>query len=111
METKQIHEAYLHDCKAALNNHGILVVNIWHEALPSPEALDTIFASKFKNRTLRFEVESGNIIVLAFKNAMPRITRKELLARAKSLQQKMNIPLERYAKLLWSRQQHLFGLD
>jgi spermidine synthase len=100
---------YLRDCKNALNEHGVLVLNIWSTAFRSREELDDLLSHEFENRLLSFEVEDGNTIVLAFKNDIPAITRKELLARGIALEQQMNIPLERYARLLWSREQYKLG--
>ena len=111
MESKQVHSNYLYDCKKALNKHGLLVLNIWQEALKTPEALEEALSSVFKNRLLRFDVESGNTIILAFRNDIPMMKRKELLARAKCLQDTMTIPLVRHAKLLWSRQQYKFRTE
>ena len=108
MESKQVHASYLYDCKKALNKRGALVLNIWQEALKAPEELEDALSSVFKNRLLRFDVESGNTIILAFKHGVPAMKRKELLARAKDLQERMNIPLVRHAKLLWSREQDNF---
>ena len=104
MESRQIHHEYLKNCKNALNENGVLVLNIWYSAIKSHADLKALLSIEFKNRLLSFKVESGNTIVLAFKNSIPNITRKELLDRGKMLQEKMNIPLERYAKLLWSMQ-------
>jgi spermidine synthase len=98
MDPKQVHSSYLRDCKDALNQHGVLVLNICHTALNSQEELDGLLALEFENRLISFEVEGGNSIVLAFKNEIPAITREELLAKAKCLQVKMNIELERYAQ-------------
>ena len=109
MEPKQVQSSYLRDCKNALAEQGVLVLNIWHTALPSREELSELLSLEFANRLLSFEVESGNTIVLAFKNELPAIERKELLAKGKYLQEKMNIPMERYAKLLWSTQQYKFS--
>lgn len=111
MEAKQIQSSYLRNCKKALNEHGVLVLNIWRQAFQSPEELEELLALEFENRLLSYEVESGNTIVLAFKNDIPSMKRKELLARGKVLQEKMNIPIERYARLLWSRQQHKFVVE
>ncbi|MEJ2142205.1 MAG: ATP-binding protein [Gammaproteobacteria bacterium] len=110
MEPSQVQAAYLRDCKNALNEQGVLVLNIWRQALQSLDELEELLALEFENRLLSYEVESGNTIVLAFKNDIPSMKRKELLARGKRLQDKMHIPIERYAKLLWSRQQHKFGV-
>jgi len=87
----------LRDCHNALNEQGVLVLNIWREALHSSEALEEILAHEFNTRLLSFEVESGNTIVLAFKNAIPSMKRKELPGRVNC-----------YARLLWSRQQQKF---
>ena len=93
-----MHSSYLRDCKEALNQHGVLVLNICRTALDSEEELDGLLALEFENRLLSFEVEGGNSVVLAFKNEIPSITGEELLAKAKYLQVKMNIDLELYAQ-------------
>ena len=109
MEPKQIQAACLRDCKNSLNDHGVLVLNIWRQELRSRTELEDLLSLEFENRLLTFEVEGGNNIVLAFKNKLPTMKRKELLSRGKCLQQQMGIPIERYAKLLWSTQQYKFS--
>lgn len=104
MEPKQVQTSYLRDCKNALNKQGVLVLNVWHTSLKLREELDELLALEFENQHLSFEVESGNTIVLAFKNDIPLIERKALLAKGKCLQEEMNIPMERYAELLWDTQ-------
>jgi hypothetical protein len=94
----------LRDCKNALNNQGVLVLNICHTALKLREELDELLTIEFKNRLLSFEVEGGNTIVLAFKNDIPSINKEELLTKGKWLQEEMNIPIECYAKLLGDAQ-------
>lgn len=108
MEPRQIQAAYLHDCKKALSEHGVLVLNIWRQELRSQVELNDLLSLEFENRLLSFEVESGNNIVLAFNNDIPSMTRKELLAKGRLLQEQMGIPLERYARLLWSTQHYKF---
>ncbi|MGY8648073.1 MAG: ATP-binding protein, partial [Verrucomicrobiales bacterium] len=98
MDPHQVHSSYLRDCKDALNQHGVLVLNICHTALKSQEEVDGLLALEFENRLLSFEVEGGNTVVIAFKNEIPSITREELLAKAQCLQVKMNIELEPYAQ-------------
>ena len=104
MEPKQVQSSYLHDCKEALNKQGVLVLNICHTTLTLREELDELLALEFENQLLSFEVEGGNTIVLAFKNKIPSIDREELLIKGQWLQEKMNIPMERYAKLLGEQQ-------
>lgn len=105
MEPKQIKASFLRDCKSTLNKEGILVLNIWHTSPKLREELDDLLAIEFDNRLLSFEVESGNRIVLAFKNDIPLITKDELFTKGKWLQEEMKIPMERYAKLLWDTKQ------
>jgi len=100
MEQKQVQASYLSDCKKNLNKNGVLVLNIWHTTLKSQEDLDELLALEFGNKLLSFKVESGNTIVLAFKNDIPTITRKELLNKSQLVQEKMNIPMQPYAKLI-----------
>ncbi len=100
MVLKQVQSSYLRDCKNSLNKQGVLVLNIWHTALSSRKELDELLQLEFENRLLRFEIESGNTIVLAFKNDIPSIKNKELMTKGKLLQEQMNIPMEPYVKLL-----------
>jgi len=100
MEPQQIQSTFLRDCKNALTQQGVLVLNVWHSALKSHKELDELLAFEFSNRTLSFDVDSGHIIILALKNQIPAITKTELLSQAKNLQQKMDVPMQDYAKLL-----------
>ena len=104
MEPKQVQSSYLRDCKNALTKQGVLVLNIWHTSLKLREELDELLALEFEKRLISFEVESGNTIVLAFKNDMPLIEREALLTKGKRLEEEMNVPMERYAELLWDVQ-------
>ena len=100
MEPKQVQSSYLRDCNNALNKKGVLVLNICNTSLKLREELDELLALEFENQLLSFKERSGNTIVLAFKNNIPSINRKELLTKGKWLQEKINIPMERYAKLI-----------
>lgn len=100
MEPKQVQSSYLRDCKSALKAHGVVVLNIWHTSPELREKLDVLLAVEFENRLLSFEVDSGNTIVLAFKNDIPLMSREELLAKSQCLQEQMGFPMERYAESL-----------
>jgi len=104
MEANQVQSSYLRDCNNALTEQGVLVLNICNTSLHLREALDQLLLHEFNNQLLRFEVESGNTIILAFKNEIPLIERKDLLTKAQSLHKKMDVPMERYAKLLLDTQ-------
>ena len=111
MEPRQIQLSYLRNCKKSLTEQGVLVLNLWHQDFNSGAEIEDLLSHEFENRLLSFEVEGGNTIVLAFKNDIPSIQRKELLAQGKQLEMQMNIPVARYAKLLWSTQQYKFAID
>jgi len=100
MEANQVQSSYLRDCKHALTDEGLLVLNICNTSLQLRQALDQLLSQEFNNQLLRFEVESGNTIVFAFKRDFPSIDRKALLTKARWLHKQMNIPMEQYAKLL-----------
>jgi spermidine synthase len=102
MEPKQVQKSFLRDCKNALNNQGVLVLNIWHTSENLKDELRELLAFEFNNQFLSFNVESGNTIVLAFKNKIPALSKEELLVKSQQLQTKMNINLQRYAELLCS---------
>ena len=109
MEPRQIQLSYLRNCKKSLSQQGVLALNLWHQDFRSTAEIEDLLSHEFENRLLSFEVEGGNTIVLAFKNNIPAIKRNDLLLQGKLLQQQMNIPVERYAKLLWSTQQYKLG--
>lgn len=111
MEPRQIQLSYLRNCKKALKQQGVLVLNLWHQDFRSTAEIEDLLSHEFENRLLSFEVEGGNTIVLAFKNSIPAIKRKHLLEQGKILQQQMNIPIESYAKHLWNTQQYKFGIE
>jgi len=111
MEPRQVQMSYLKNCKKALNNQGVLVLNLWHQDFHSVYEIENILSHEFDERVMSFPVEGGNTIVLAFKNSIPTINKKELLKRGKAVQEQMNIPVERYAKILWNQQLHKFGTE
>jgi len=106
MDPQQVQLNYLNDCKNALTEQGILVLNIWHTGLQSKKEIDELLEQEFKNRLLSFDVKGGNTIILAFKNDIPSLTKIELLNKAKYLQEKMSIPMEDYVEVLWASQHH-----
>jgi len=100
LEAKQVQSSYLHDCKNALTEQGVLALNICNTSYQLREVLDQLLTEEFHNQLLRFDVDEGNTIIFAFKNDMPKIEKKALLAKAQDLHQQMDIPMEQYAKLL-----------
>lgn len=99
MEPQQVQSSYLRDCKNALNNQGVLVLNIWNSAFKTRKELDSLL--EFENKLIRFNVETGNTIVLAFKNDIPVMTKETLFAKGAWLEEKMNMPMDGFAQLIW----------
>jgi len=100
LESNQVQSSYLQDCKNALTEQGVLVLNICNTSYQLREVLDQLLIDVFNNQLLRYDVDEGNTIIFAFKNEMPKIDRKALLTKAQDLHKQMNIPMEQYAKLL-----------
>lgn len=109
MEPRQIQLSYLKNCKNALNEKGVLVLNLWHQDFESSYEIEDLLSLEFEDRILSFPVEGGNTIVLAFKNEIPALKRNELIKQGKFLEQQTDIPIARYAKLIWSQQQYKFS--
>jgi len=103
LEAKQVQSSYLHDCKNALTEQGVLALNICNTSPKLREDLDRLLMDVFHKQVLRFDVDEGNTIILAFTNDMPKIEKTSLLAKAQTLHKKMDIPMEKYAKLLLDR--------
>lgn len=111
MEPRQVQLGYLKNCKKALKKDGVLVLNLWHQDFESAHAIEDLLSLEFGEEILSFPVEGGNTIVLAFKNTIPRLKRKALLKRGEQLQQQTDVPVLRYAKLIWAQQQHKFSTE
>ena len=108
MEPRQIQLSYLNNCKKALNKNGVLVLNLWHQDFESSHEVENLLSLEFGEEILSFPVEGGNTIVLAFKNKIPVLKQKELLKLGEQLQQQTDLPINRYAKLIWAQQQFKF---
>jgi len=100
LESNQVQSTYLRDCKDALTEQGVLVLNICNTSYQLREVLDQLLIEVFNNQLLRYDVDEGNTIIFAFKNDIPKMDRKALLTKAQDLHKQMNIPMEHYAKLL-----------
>ncbi len=109
MEPRQIQLSYLKNCKKALNKNGLLVLNLWHQDFESSHEIEDLLSLEFGEEILSFPVEGGNTIVLAFKNKIPTLKRKELLKLSEQLQQQTDVPVSRYAKRIWAQQQFKFA--
>jgi len=99
MELKQIQSSYLKHCKNALNDHGVLVLNICHTQLSLRKELTYLLADEFENRLVSFNIDGDNTIVFAFKTTMPSLTTEVLQNNLKLLPSSIVNTIERYVKL------------
>ena len=96
-------EAFINHCHSALNDRGLLVLNLWDEGkgyLPfNLDLLEEIFTSQ----ALMLVTDEGNIIVIIGKDfqADPHPRKKQ--AQAKKLSELLDIPLQRLLNQLQVR--------
>lgn len=110
MEPRQMQKSFLHNCRRALTKNGVLVLNLWNQDFKSTDEIESLLAEEFDGQLLTLDVESGNTIVLAFKREIPRIQKQDLLAQARILEDQLDCPIERYAKLIWSQHKSKFDI-
>jgi len=100
MELQQIQTTYLQDCKNALTDQGVLILNICHAQLELQQKLNALLDTEFKHRILSFTVDGGNTILFAFKNTIMPLTTTILNKKLQSLPENITHTIEHYAKLL-----------
>lgn len=109
MEPRQVQLTYLRNCKRVLTKKGVLVLNLWHQDFNTTEVIEELLDAVFGDETVSIPVEGGNTIVFAFRHRVPPMKRKTLLEFGNMLESKTEIPVSRYAKLIWSQQLHKFS--
>ena len=102
MESDQVQSSYLRDCKNALTFDGVLVLNICHTKVGQREKFDQLLDKEFEGHILSFMIEGGNKIIFAFNNNIPSLSKDELFDKAIALQRIINVPMTRYAELLFN---------
>ncbi|POZ51835.1 spermine synthase [Methylovulum psychrotolerans] len=93
MATSISNQAFFDACQALLKDDGILVINLWGgTSNPLFQAAALWLGKAFDWKLLFLPVVGrGNIIGLAFKQAVPGISLKSLRARAVALEQQLHI--------------------
>lgn len=93
---------FYQDCRAALDDDGIMTVNLFG-AHPSFELNIRHIRTAFEGRVLLLpEMDEGNQVVLAFKGGALDMTAGELLQRAEQVQADYQLPAQRWARELLS---------
>ena len=101
MDRDQGEKAFLKACRQALKPDGVLVLNLWSEDFEESRALRRRLDAVFEDRVISTSVPGGNIIAMAFNGYLPSLVRRDFLKNAQDLGQRMDIPLQRYARTLW----------
>ncbi len=91
----QLEADYLANCYRSLSSEGVLVINLWEEGRGrNPRAMQRI-RNQFGSNCLTCSVDDGNLIVFAFKGAMPEHNARRLQPLAKKLGRKIDAPLHK----------------
>jgi spermidine synthase len=91
---------FYHDCYRALDEVGILAVNLFGNHESFPRNLANI-SKAFKGRVLELpEIDEGNRVVLAFKGPGLNVTVQQFLDRAQAVESGYGLPARRWAKSL-----------
>lgn len=103
MDSAQASHAFLRNCREALLDDGVVVINLWHESFAETLAVQTALLDIFDERVLQTMVPGGNSIAIGFKTHIPRLPRRKFLDTAQALGLRMQIPLQRLARNLWNQ--------
>jgi spermidine synthase len=101
MDAQQTAPEFLCACRAGLSSQGVLVTNLWHRDPKQTAAAQGAIADAFDGRLLQLDVQSGNRVVYAFAEHLPRPRRQGLFEQAHRLGRALGIPAQRLARDLW----------
>jgi spermidine synthase len=101
MDRQQTQSEFLALCKDALSAKGILALNLWCSEYRSGQQIGEAICKVFEERVLFLHVQGGNIIVFAFADALPALSRRAFFEAAQRLGLEMDIPLQKLARNLW----------
>lgn len=83
---------FFDDCKALLTNNGLLIINLWGTDKALFQQVSWNIGLTFDKRMLFLPVRGrGNIIGFAFGEAMEKATMKQLIDKAKQLEQRYQL--------------------
>ena len=95
MQEDQLDQSFLNNCYQCLSAEGILVLNLWDEGKGfHPLARERLW-QLFGRQWIFCPVDSGNLIVFAFKGGVPDISQRRLQPAAKRLGKTLNAPFNR----------------
>lgn len=101
MDAQQSDTKFLDACRAHLAPKGVLVANIWHSDPRLTADAEAAVSEVFGGRVIGLDVQSGNRIVYAFADDLPRPHRRVLFEQAHRMGETLGIPAQRLARNLW----------
>lgn len=116
MSPLQADPTFLDACKNHLKADGLAVFNLWGEGLSEPhseqahseqdcEPVSAIRAIRecFAGQILELRIAGGNRCVFAFAGTIPEPRRRAWMERCEAIGKRLQIPLARHARALWSQ--------
>ncbi|MDX5333056.1 MAG: methyltransferase [Gammaproteobacteria bacterium] len=100
MDTQQSDAVFLQRCHDTLAPGGVLVINRWDTTYEETRDHQRELERQFDGNVLTLSVPGGNQVALCFRDDLPRLDPRSLLADAASLGKVMRIPLRDYANRL-----------
>ncbi|MEH6577303.1 MAG: fused MFS/spermidine synthase [Amphritea sp.] len=95
MQEDQLDQIFLDNCYQCLSADGILVLNLWDEGKGFHPLARERLSELFGRQWIFCPVDSGNLIVYAFKGGVSDISHRRLQPAAKRLGKALNAPFNR----------------
>jgi len=102
MQHDQLDPDFIFDCYMSLSEQGVLVLNLWDEGKGFHPLARERLTQQFGEQWIYCPVDSGNLIVFAFKGRVPEISQRRLIPLANKLGKRFNAPFKRLLNNLHS---------
>ncbi|WP_432470899.1 spermidine synthase [Amphritea sp. HPY] len=102
MQHEQLDPNFIFDCYTSLSDQGVLVLNLWDEGKGFHPLARERLTQQFGEQWIYCPVDSGNLIVFAFKGGVPEISQRRLIPLANKLGKQLNVPFKRLLNNLHS---------
>jgi spermidine synthase len=103
MDSQQTGASFLDGCRTSLAPAGVLAMNLWNTDYRVSRSSRAALIRAFAGGVLQLVLPGGNQIAFGFPGELPRPEPRALFERAQTLGLRMEIPLQRLARALWSQ--------
>jgi len=93
MQYEQIDPDFILNCYESLSDKGVLILNLWDEGKGFHPLARERLCKQFGDQWVYCPIDSGNLIVFAFKGGCPEISSRRLMPLANRLGKQLDIPL------------------